>query len=57
MLVVCLVISVCNHVHVVVLNVLVGISEGGILPEDMELTRHMNELGLPVSFQTNKQVH
>ncbi|KAL6216597.1 hypothetical protein ACLB2K_009818 [Fragaria x ananassa] len=30
-------------------------SKGGILPEDMELTRHMNELGLPVSFQTNKQ--
>ncbi|KAL6212457.1 hypothetical protein ACLB2K_017677 [Fragaria x ananassa] len=30
-------------------------SKGGILPEDMELTRQMNEMGLPVSFQTNKQ--
>ncbi|KAM5565715.1 hypothetical protein ABKV19_019632 [Rosa sericea] len=30
-------------------------SECGILPEDMELTRQMNELELPVSFRTNKE--
>ncbi|XP_062019683.1 uncharacterized protein LOC133736263 isoform X2 [Rosa rugosa] len=30
-------------------------SECGTLPEDMELTRQMNELGLPVSFRTNKE--
>ncbi|XP_050365714.1 uncharacterized protein LOC126784284 [Argentina anserina] len=29
--------------------------ECGALPEDMELTRQMSELGLPVSFRTNKE--
>lgn len=31
------------------------ISEFLMLPEDLELTRQMNVLGLPVSFQTNKE--
>ncbi|VVA12079.1 PREDICTED: trimethylguanosine synthase [Prunus dulcis] len=30
-------------------------SECGTLPEDMELTKQMNALGLPVSFLTNKE--
>lgn len=34
------------------LNVL---AEFGSLPEDLELARQMNEMGLPVSFHTNKE--
>ncbi|PNX61994.1 trimethylguanosine synthase, partial [Trifolium pratense] len=30
-------------------------SEIIILPEDLELNKQMNELGLPLSFQTNKK--
>lgn len=33
------------------------VSECETLPEDMELTRQMNALGLPVSFRTNKEVN
>jgi len=29
---------------------------GLITPEDLELNKQLNELGLPLSFQTNKEV-
>ncbi|TQD69932.1 hypothetical protein C1H46_044536 [Malus baccata] len=32
-----------------------GVLECGILQEDMELTKQMNALGLPVPFNTNKE--
>ena len=31
-------------------------SDYGILPEEMELAKQMNALGLPLSFNTNKKV-
>ncbi|KAG5573480.1 hypothetical protein H5410_063246 [Solanum commersonii] len=36
-------------------NSLLALAEFGSLPEDLELARQMNEMGLPVSFHTNKE--